>query len=42
MAMAVCREREPALLQLSGGRTVACHLHDPAVMADSAPDSTFG
>ena len=29
LAMPVCREREPALLQLAGGRTVACHLHDP-------------
>jgi oligopeptide/dipeptide ABC transporter ATP-binding protein len=28
-AMPVCREREPALLHLGSGRTVACHLHDP-------------
>jgi peptide/nickel transport system ATP-binding protein len=28
--MPVCREREPALLRLGGGRSVACHLHDPA------------
>ena len=33
MAMPVCREREPALLQLSGGRTVACHLHDPQLQS---------
>jgi oligopeptide transport system ATP-binding protein len=31
MVMDICREREPALLQLDGGRTVACHLHDPAL-----------
>jgi oligopeptide/dipeptide ABC transporter ATP-binding protein len=28
LVMPVCREREPALLQL-GDRSVACHLHDP-------------
>jgi oligopeptide/dipeptide ABC transporter ATP-binding protein len=33
MAMAVCREREPALIQLPGNRSVTCHLHDPDVMA---------
>ena len=33
MAMPVCREREPALIQLPGGRSVTCHLHDPEVMA---------
>jgi oligopeptide/dipeptide ABC transporter ATP-binding protein len=32
MAMPVCREREPQLLRL-GTRSVACHLHDSAVMA---------
>ncbi|HET9898070.1 MAG TPA: oligopeptide/dipeptide ABC transporter ATP-binding protein [Streptosporangiaceae bacterium] len=35
MAMPICAEREPALLQLgapaSGGRSVACHLHDKEV-----------
>jgi oligopeptide/dipeptide ABC transporter ATP-binding protein len=31
LVMPVCREREPALLQLASGRSVACHLHDPAV-----------
>jgi hypothetical protein len=25
-----CREEEPALTVLPGGRTVACHLHGPA------------
>lgn len=29
LVMPVCSEREPRLLQLSGGRSVACHLHDP-------------
>lgn len=29
MAMDICRVREPLLLQLGGGRSVACHLHDP-------------
>lgn len=29
LAMPVCREREPALLQLGSDRAVACHLHDP-------------
>lgn len=37
LAMPVCRDREPALLQLGSGRAVACHLHDPE-MADRAPD----
>src|SRR5215469_7403062 len=37
MAMPVCREREPALIQLPGGRSVTCHLHDPAVMAQDRP-----
>ncbi len=32
LAMPVCAEREPQLLQV-GGRSVACHLHDPEVMA---------
>jgi oligopeptide/dipeptide ABC transporter ATP-binding protein len=29
MVMPVCREQEPALIQLTSGRTVACHLHGP-------------
>jgi oligopeptide/dipeptide ABC transporter ATP-binding protein len=29
LVMPICSEREPRLLQLSGGRSVACHLHDP-------------
>jgi oligopeptide/dipeptide ABC transporter ATP-binding protein len=33
LAMPVCGEREPELLPVSDGRSVACHLHDPAVMA---------
>jgi oligopeptide/dipeptide ABC transporter ATP-binding protein len=36
LAMAVCRERDPALLSLAGDRSVACHLHDPAVMGATA------
>ena len=36
LVMPVCREREPALLQLPDSRSVACHLHDPAVMDASA------
>jgi oligopeptide/dipeptide ABC transporter ATP-binding protein len=37
VAMPVCREREPALIQLPGGRSVTCHLHDPDVMAQAPP-----
>jgi oligopeptide/dipeptide ABC transporter ATP-binding protein len=33
LAMPVCTEREPQLLQVGDGRSVACHLHDPEVMA---------
>jgi peptide/nickel transport system ATP-binding protein len=41
MAMPVCREREPALIQLPGGRSVTCHLHDPDVMtADHSGSET--
>jgi peptide/nickel transport system ATP-binding protein len=29
MVMPVCREREPVLTRLPGGRAVACHLHIP-------------
>jgi peptide/nickel transport system ATP-binding protein len=32
LVMPVCAEREPQLLQV-GGRSVACHRHDPEVMA---------
>jgi oligopeptide/dipeptide ABC transporter ATP-binding protein len=39
MAMPVCREREPALIQLPGGRSVTCHLHDQEVMAAGHPGS---
>jgi oligopeptide/dipeptide ABC transporter ATP-binding protein len=34
--MPVCRELEPALLQVAGSRSVACHLHDPQIMQASA------
>ena len=33
LAMPVCAEREPELLPVGDGRSVACHLHDPGVMA---------
>jgi oligopeptide transport system ATP-binding protein len=33
MAMPICSEREPRLLQLADNRTVACHLHDSELMA---------
>jgi oligopeptide/dipeptide ABC transporter ATP-binding protein len=36
LAMPVCREREPVVLQLGGGRSVACHLHDPDLMATAS------
>ncbi len=35
-AMPVCSEREPRLLELSGGRSVACHLHDADLAAAPA------
>jgi oligopeptide/dipeptide ABC transporter ATP-binding protein len=37
LVMPVCRDSEPALLQLGSGRAVACHLHDPE-MAGRAHD----
>jgi peptide/nickel transport system ATP-binding protein len=36
LAMPVCREREPVLLQVGSGRAVACHLHDPELASASA------
>ena len=36
MAMPVCRVTEPALRTVAAGRTVACHLHDPEIMASPA------
>ena len=36
MVMAVCREREPALLALADNRFVACHLHDPDAVRPAA------
>lgn len=35
MAMKVCSEKDPELRALADGRSVACHLHDPAVMGIS-------
>jgi peptide/nickel transport system ATP-binding protein len=35
LAMPVCREQEPRLLQLSEHRTVACHLYDKELMPAS-------
>ncbi|HEY3906496.1 MAG TPA: oligopeptide/dipeptide ABC transporter ATP-binding protein [Streptosporangiaceae bacterium] len=32
LAMPICSEREPQLLQISESRTVACHLHDKELM----------
>jgi oligopeptide/dipeptide ABC transporter ATP-binding protein len=37
MVMPRCREEEPALTVLPGGRTVACHLHGPAAAPDPGP-----
>jgi peptide/nickel transport system ATP-binding protein len=36
LAMPVCREREPAVLQVGSDRAVACHLHDPELAGASA------
>ena len=36
MVMPVCRETEPALRNVADGRSVACHLHDPEIMASPA------
>ena len=36
MVMPVCREIEPALRNVADGRSVACHLHDPEIMASPA------
>jgi oligopeptide/dipeptide ABC transporter ATP-binding protein len=35
-AMPVCSEVEPKLITVPGGRSVACHLHDPQVTSDAA------
>ena len=35
LAMPICSEREPRLLQISDSRTVACHLHDKELMPAS-------
>jgi oligopeptide transport system ATP-binding protein len=39
--MPVCREVDPATLEVGPGRWVACHLHDPAVMRGQ-PTLPFG
>jgi oligopeptide transport system ATP-binding protein len=36
MAMPICSQQEPRLLQISDSRTVACHLHDKELMPASA------
>ncbi|TNC52916.1 ATP-binding cassette domain-containing protein [Rubellimicrobium rubrum] len=42
--MPVCREVDPATLEVGPGRWVACHLHDPAVMRGQTtrPFGTMG
>jgi oligopeptide transport system ATP-binding protein len=35
MAMPICSQQEPRLLQISDSRTVACHLHDKELMPAS-------
>jgi oligopeptide/dipeptide ABC transporter ATP-binding protein len=42
MVMPVCREVEPALTLLPGGRTVACHLHGPPVDGQQAATADPG
>ena len=37
MVMPRCREEEPPLIRLPGGRTVACHLHGPAPAPPQSP-----
>jgi oligopeptide transport system ATP-binding protein len=34
--MPVCREIEPRLIEVPGGRSVACHLHDPEMKSGAA------
>jgi oligopeptide transport system ATP-binding protein len=34
--MPVCREIEPQLIEVPGGRSVACHLHDPEMKSGAA------
>jgi hypothetical protein len=38
--MPVCREIDPPTQEVAPGRHVACHLHDPAIMArlDARPE----
>ncbi len=36
LAMPICREREPVVLHLGSGRSVACHLHDPELTAKAS------
>ncbi|HSB21503.1 MAG TPA: oligopeptide/dipeptide ABC transporter ATP-binding protein, partial [Burkholderiaceae bacterium] len=35
-AMAICRERDPALVEVGAGRAVACHLHGGKTMVPIA------
>ncbi len=37
-AMPVCKEQEPLLRELSPTQSVACHLHDPAMVSAAAAD----
>jgi hypothetical protein len=34
--MPVCSQTEPRLLGMPGGRSVACHLHDPEMKSGAA------
>jgi oligopeptide/dipeptide ABC transporter ATP-binding protein len=36
LAMPVCSEREPRLIEVGQGRSVSCHLHDPEVVSGTA------
>jgi peptide/nickel transport system ATP-binding protein len=36
LVMPVCRETEPQLREIAPGKSVACHLHDPELLARSA------
>ena len=40
MVMPRCREEEPALTVLPGGRTVACHLHGPAATPEPGANAS--
>ena len=38
----VCRERDPAWIDIGDGRAVACHLYDPAVVPGGPPPELTG